>query len=131
MAQPLRREVLGSYRYVLRAISDTFRGDARAVKTSLTAARAEFRKHGAVTDAAVVKKMVHDARDAADFLRHSIVQAQLNSEGRYEMKLHSPDNKSASHIDLEPASAGAPPPGTGECCGGGPHSRGPVSQDHS
>lgn len=118
MAAALKSEVLGSYRYVLRAIRETFQNDVDAVQKSKAAARMEYRKHFGVKDNGQISKMVADARDAADFLRSSIVQAQLNSQTqRYEMKLKSPDDK-PQHLNVEPAQLDANGAPKSDCCGG-------------
>lgn len=73
----------GSLRVLLRAVHETFAGDAKA----LVASRAEIRKHyranADVVDAAKISQLIASAHDAAAFLKESIVQARLTKEGRY------------------------------------------------
>lgn len=81
-----------------------FRGDATALSTCRTEARAQFRRNASVADPKQIQKLIADANDAADFLRNSIVQAKLNEAGRYEMKLN--DNmveKGSNSVKLQDA----------------------------
>lgn len=56
----------------------------------LSAAKLEIRKKYAeanhIRDAAVVNKLCDDADDTAEFMRTTIVQAQLNDRGNYAMQ---------------------------------------------
>jgi complex III assembly factor LYRM7 len=119
-----RAEVLGSYRYVMRAVRATFQQDAVAVRRSREAARAEFLKHRGASGAAL-RKLVDDARDAADFLRSSIVQARLSPSGRYEMKLRAVEDGTRT-VSVQPAAVqgGGAEAKEDACCGGAGHSHG-------
>ncbi len=64
-----------------------FRGDARALAVGVAEARTQFRKNAAERNPARIKAMVGDAKDAASFLRQSVVQGKMNQDGRYEVKV--------------------------------------------
>mmetsp|Transcript_1520 Transcript_1520/g.3334 ORF Transcript_1520/g.3334 Transcript_1520/m.3334 type:complete len:105 (-) Transcript_1520:89-403(-) len=78
---------LGAYRRLLRAATATFRNDP----TALTAAKGEIRNKfddsKEETDGEKLKSLVSEAYDAADFIRQHVVQAALNEEGNYEIKV--------------------------------------------
>jgi hypothetical protein len=84
MSSP-RFRVLSAYRALFRARSKVFRGDHVALRES----RAEIRKHfdhnaGAETAGPNFESLLEMARDAADMLRHGIVQGTLNERtGHY------------------------------------------------
>jgi complex III assembly factor LYRM7 len=82
-----RHPVAASFRALLRAVAETFRGDAQALRTCRAEARKQFRAHASERDGARIARLVEDARDAAHFLRESVVQAQLNAQGNYAMQL--------------------------------------------
>jgi complex III assembly factor LYRM7 len=115
MSSPSLRAVPASFRAVLRAVRDTFKGDARALATCRAEARKQFRANAGERDAARVAKMVADALDAAQFLRDSVVQAALNDKGNYAMKLK-PQPGSANTAVQHAAGAEK---GAGEGAGGG------------
>ncbi len=51
----------------------------------------------------MIQKMVNEANEANDFLRSSIVQASLNQQGRYEMKLRSGMGENDNTIRVQDA----------------------------
>ena len=57
----------------------------------LTSARAEirgkFEESRALADPEAIWRLVAESRDAADFIRDYVVQAQLNERGNYAMKV--------------------------------------------
>ena len=75
--------VRGGLRVLFRAVRETFAGDAKALSASRAEIRKRFHENERVSDAAVITRLVAEAHDAAAFLRESIVQARLNSAGRY------------------------------------------------
>ena len=75
--------VRGGLRALLRSVRETVPGDAAALATSRAEVRRHFLLHEREADAAAVARLVADAHDAANFLRESIVQARLNTRGRY------------------------------------------------
>ena len=81
------RPVVASFRALLRVVRETFRGDAQALRTCRAEARKQYLAHAGERDGARVARLVADAHDAAQFLRDSVVQAQLNDQGNYAMKL--------------------------------------------
>jgi len=73
----------GGLRTLLRAVRETFAGDAAALTKSRAEVRKQFRANAGEADAARAARLVADAHDAAAFLKESIVQAKLNKSGRY------------------------------------------------
>ncbi len=51
----------------------------------------------------MIQKMIIEANEANDFLRSSIVQASLNTQGRYEMKLRSGMGETDNTIRVQDA----------------------------
>ena len=108
-----------SYRHLLRAVRDTFAGDAAALSTCRAEARKHFRANAAVADPARAARLVADALDAASFLRESVVQARLTGEGRYAMKVPAAAGQATQVTDggkaATAAAAGAAGGGGGGC----------------
>lgn len=111
------RSAVGSYRTLLRTISHVFTGDAKALQTGRLSARQGFRANAAVHDPDAIAKLVDEARDATEFLREHIVQAKINNEGNYALKVHGDFREEAKMTLQTPAEASSK---TKEgCCGGG------------
>ena len=83
MASPCRASALSSYRYLLRAVRSTFAGDSHAVQAGREEARRQFESHRGESDAGEVQRRVAEAREAADFLTGSVLQARVNDKGNY------------------------------------------------
>jgi complex III assembly factor LYRM7 len=126
MSAPAARPVSASFRALLRAVKDTFKGDLQALRTCRAEARKQYRAHASERDGARIERLVADAQDAAQFLRESVVQAQLNEQGNYAMKLKpqpgsgsgSGSSGSGGPIAVQPASAAQAGAGA-EAAGGG------------
>ena len=73
--------VTRSFRALLRTVRETFSGDAVALSKSRAAVRDQFRANARERDATKIARLVADAHDAASFLRESIVQAKLSTDG--------------------------------------------------
>jgi complex III assembly factor LYRM7 len=91
-----------SYRTLLRVVRDTFKGDSLALRKCRAEARAQFRANAGERDSGRIARMVADALDAAQFLRESVVQAQLNAQGNYAMQLK-PQPGGGGGIAVQPA----------------------------
>jgi hypothetical protein len=78
---------IGAFRTLLRAAKETFQSDEIAVKRCRDEARRLFILNAQESDGEKIKALVAEAFDAAVFLRESIVQAKLNQNGVYEMKV--------------------------------------------
>lgn len=83
MAAAARRSVLGGYRGLLLTIRTVFGADRAAVVHCTNEARKAVRSNAAESDPAKIAQLVKDMSEAAEFLRTSIAQAQLNDSGRY------------------------------------------------
>lgn len=119
MAAALRSQVSGSYRNMLRTINEVFAGDAKGLRTGWVTARQGFRANAGVSDPDAIAKLVAEARDAADFLRHHIVQAKSNEAGRFELRLKdTPDADADGTVTVQTPSESLSKPKEG-CCGGG------------
>ena len=80
-----RAAVFSSYRRLYRARIALFRNDVEAMTKSRDAVRVEYLKHG-TTDSIIhdddeqhFQSLLGMADEAADMLRHSIIQGRLNS----------------------------------------------------
>ena len=81
-----RAAVFSSYRRLYRARIALFRNDVEAMTKSRDAVRVEYLKHGTdhITDGQHFQSLLGMADEAADMLRHSIIQGRLNSNtGHY------------------------------------------------
>jgi len=81
------KPAISAFRTLLRAVTDTFRGDSAALLKCRLEARKQFRANIGERDSARIIRMIADAEDAAMFIRESVVQAKLNEQGHYAMKL--------------------------------------------
>ena len=84
MAQ--RAAVFSSYRRLYRARIALFRNDVEAMTKSRDAVRVEYLRHGTtdIADETHFQSLVGMADEAADMLRHSIIQGRLNEKsGNY------------------------------------------------
>ncbi|KOM34912.1 hypothetical protein LR48_Vigan02g106200 [Vigna angularis] len=81
-----RREVLSSYRALLKATRKTFSGDTMMLKESALEVRKKFEENRNVSSEAEIQKLLEEAAEASDFITNMIVQAQLNTDaGSYGM----------------------------------------------
>ena len=102
------RRTVSAFRTLLRAVQDTFSGDGMALQKCRVEARKQFRANAGERDISRINRMVADAEDAAVFLRESVVQAKLNEQGHYAMKLKPQGaGPPASRIDVQTAGAAA------------------------
>lgn len=78
-----RSTVLGLYRVLLRAQSQTFAND----RPMQLRARAEIHRYFAgnrkLSDSAAITEAIQAGREAADYLKTSVIQARKTSEGNY------------------------------------------------
>ena len=84
MAQ--RAAVFSSYRRLYRARIALFRSDVEAMTKSRDAVRVEYLRHGTtdIADETHFQSLLGMADEAADMLRHSIIQGRLNEKsGNY------------------------------------------------
>ncbi|KAG2402916.1 uncharacterized protein HKW66_Vig0248150 [Vigna angularis] len=82
-----RREVLSSYRALLKATRKTFSGDTMMLKESALEVRKKFEENRNVSSEAEIQKLLEEAAEASDFITNMIVQAQLNTDaGSYVVK---------------------------------------------
>ena len=88
----------------MRVVGETFKGDQQALQRCRAEARKQFRANAGERDSARIARMVEDALDAANFLRESVVQAQLNAQGNYAMKLKP---QAGGDVAVQPAAAAA------------------------
>ncbi|KAM0954385.1 putative complex 1 LYR protein [Dioscorea sansibarensis] len=79
-------EALSAYRALLRAARKSFAGDTVMINGSTAEIRKKFEENRAVSSEAEIKKLLDEAREAAHFITHMIVQARLNSSGGYVVK---------------------------------------------
>eukprot|EP01025_Chloroclados_australasicus_P034899 TRINITY_DN35627_c0_g2_i1.p4 TRINITY_DN35627_c0_g2~~TRINITY_DN35627_c0_g2_i1.p4 ORF type:complete len:126 (-),score=9.30 TRINITY_DN35627_c0_g2_i1:115-459(-) len=82
-----KSQILGAYRLLRRTSNKTFQGDIPMILESRKRIREAFDTYSTETDSAKIQQLLQDARDAADFLRTSIVQAPLNERGSYELNI--------------------------------------------
>jgi hypothetical protein len=120
----LRRQVLQSYKTMLFTIRSVFRGDKEAIYQASQQARIAYLKNQHEANVENVQNLLLEASDAMEFLRTNIVQAKLNEQGNYEMKLHSISNDPAEQISISaPQSlSSSNNKSEGGCCGGNCHS---------
>ena len=90
-----------TYRRVLRAARDVFRGDELALRESRRALREEFEKTRGERDPERIGQALRNADEAEDFLRNHLVQARRTKRGSYAVQLKAPP-AGAAHVDLEP-----------------------------
>lgn len=74
---------LASYRFLLRAIRQTFAGDGFALTAGRNEARQHFEKNRQENEEERVVALVKDAREAAHMLQEAVVQAKRNERGNY------------------------------------------------
>ncbi|CAA7398425.1 unnamed protein product [Spirodela intermedia] len=80
------REVLSAYRTLLRATRKTFAEDTLMLTQSAMEVRKKFEENREVSSEAELRRLVDEAREAAQFISTMIVQAKLNSRGGFEVK---------------------------------------------
>ncbi|KAK9831574.1 hypothetical protein WJX74_000763 [Apatococcus lobatus] len=78
---------LAAYRVLLRSITAAFKGDAFMLQQSRREVRHKYQEAAGLTDPAEVQKKVAEAKEAADFIRTNVVQAQLNERGNFAMQV--------------------------------------------
>ena len=81
-----RVAVFSSYRRLYRARITLFRNDVEAMTKSRDAVRVEYLKHGTnnISDEQHFQSLIGMADEAADMLRHSMIQGRLNANtGHY------------------------------------------------
>ena len=105
-----------AYRSLLRVVRETFQGDALALRKCYAEAAKQFRANAGERDSARIARMVADAVDAADFLRESVVQASLNEQGNYAMKLKP---QAGGNVAVQSAGDAADKPSAEAGAGGG------------
>eukprot|EP00897_Mesotaenium_endlicherianum_P010439 jgi/Mesen1/9423/ME000618S08812 len=76
-----------AFRRLLRAQRVIFKGDDFARSEAMKAIRSGFDENRHVSDPQEIQRLAGEAHEAAEFLRLNVVQAKLNSQGNYEMKL--------------------------------------------
>eukprot|EP00193_Tetraselmis_chui_P007977 CAMPEP_0177757210 /NCGR_PEP_ID=MMETSP0491_2-20121128/3521_1 /TAXON_ID=63592 /ORGANISM="Tetraselmis chuii, Strain PLY429" /LENGTH=76 /DNA_ID=CAMNT_0019272845 /DNA_START=438 /DNA_END=668 /DNA_ORIENTATION=+ len=64
--------------------------------------RTKYEESRLETDEAVVRKLLGESQEAAEFIRSFVVQAKLNERGNYEIK---PDSKHGDIIMQDPSEA--------------------------
>eukprot|EP00262_Sarcandra_glabra_P003661 TRINITY_DN14422_c0_g1_i1.p1 TRINITY_DN14422_c0_g1~~TRINITY_DN14422_c0_g1_i1.p1 ORF type:complete len:105 (-),score=6.85 TRINITY_DN14422_c0_g1_i1:277-591(-) len=79
-------EALNAYRALLRATRKSFAGDSLMLTQSASEVRRKFEENRNVSAETDIRRLVEEAREAADFVSTMIVQAKLNSRGGYEVK---------------------------------------------
>jgi len=85
----LRHRVLCSYLRLRRATVRLFSRDDQALAASRERTRSEFLKHRDVRDPAQIERLLQQAAEASEFIRKSIVQAELTSRGTWRASLPS------------------------------------------
>jgi hypothetical protein len=119
-----RSPAASAYRALMRAVRATFRGDAAALARCRAEARAHFARGAALAaGSAEARAALLEAHDAARFLRQSIVQASLNAQGRYAMRVdagHGDGAASAGAAEAAEAAAAAAQEGAGAAAEGEP-----------
>uniref|UniRef100_A0A0E0GZ67 Complex 1 LYR protein domain-containing protein n=1 Tax=Oryza nivara TaxID=4536 RepID=A0A0E0GZ67_ORYNI len=80
-------EGLAAYRAVLRAARRTFAGDRLMLAESAVEIRRRFEEHrGLAPGSGEAARALSDAREAAHFITHMIVQAQRAPSGSFVVK---------------------------------------------
>lgn len=64
------------------SLCTAFQGDSQAIEAAYVEIQSNFRKHAAAPESDV-PRLVAEGREAAEFLRASVVQGQLNDRGNY------------------------------------------------
>ncbi|XP_076940721.1 mitochondrial zinc maintenance protein 1, mitochondrial-like [Bidens hawaiensis] len=82
----LSGESVAAYRTLLRATRKSFAGDTVMLNGSAAEVRKKFEENRHVTSEPEIRKLLDEAREAADFISNMIVQAKLNSRGGYDVK---------------------------------------------
>jgi len=100
MAAPARQTAIGAYRLLLRTVATTFKGD----DLTLLAAKKEIRQKFEDNRDNSGTELVSEAYDAAEFIKTHVVQAEMNEEGNYSMKIEQ------QHAEDEPPEGWVPPP---------------------
>ncbi len=80
-----RQTAVTAYRALLRAQRDLFAGDVAGLTAARAETRSRFAEHAGAS-AEEVPALVHDAHEAALFIRQNIAQTVLNERGNYELK---------------------------------------------
>ncbi|EEE63435.1 hypothetical protein OsJ_18248 [Oryza sativa Japonica Group] len=84
MAAAAAAEGLAAYRAVLRAARRTFAGDRLMLAESAVEIRRRFEEHrGLAPGSGEAARALSDAREAAHFITHMIVQAQRAPSGSF------------------------------------------------
>ncbi|KAF2930418.1 hypothetical protein DAI22_05g133700 [Oryza sativa Japonica Group] len=87
MAAAAAAEGLAVYRAVLRAARRTFAGDRLMLAESAVEIRRRFEEHrGLAPGSGEAARALSDAREAAHFITHMIVQAQRAPSGSFVVK---------------------------------------------
>uniref|UniRef100_A0A061RCN5 Complex 1 LYR protein domain-containing protein n=1 Tax=Tetraselmis sp. GSL018 TaxID=582737 RepID=A0A061RCN5_9CHLO len=85
-----KSQVFGCYRRLWRVVNSTFRDDIIALNSAREEMRQHFEKNRDETDPSKISKLLAEGEDAREFLKTSIVQARLNEQGNYTIKVDSP-----------------------------------------
>jgi len=104
---------LSGYRRLFRARKVVFQNDARALRESAVAIRAEFDKNRHMTGPPEhIEGLLSMIDEAADMMLHGIIQGELNpNSGNYEVKIkpeHASgmDTETITHLDPISAETG-------------------------
>jgi hypothetical protein len=88
MSTGLRVQVLGSFKFLLKARAKAFKGDTKMLTLSRNQIFEEFRKNKDVSDPNQIKEMMEIAQESSRFLIYGIAQALQNSDSNYNLQLN-------------------------------------------
>ncbi|CAH1252169.1 LYRM7 [Branchiostoma lanceolatum] len=98
----LRSKVLASFRALHRARKDVFKGDTAALEAARQRINQEFQKNKTETDQRKIEELVKVAEDTAVYMRHVVVQAEMNQAGRYELRIRKDSGVLVDNATLKP-----------------------------
>ncbi|ELU05239.1 hypothetical protein CAPTEDRAFT_225664 [Capitella teleta] len=94
--------VLASYKALHRTRLAVFSGDQVALQAGRDKINEQYAKNKTLQDEEEIAKLVQGAEEASEFIRKSVVQAQLNPEKEvYQVKLKEESVRQANHPYLK------------------------------
>ncbi len=98
---PMRTQVLGGFKRLLRARTKVFSGDENAMEASRKQLRAEFLKQRNETDVKKIEKHLVGIKEVEEMLLFNVVQGKSNERGNYEVKIE--PQHTTDHQHMAPA----------------------------
>ena len=92
--------VLSLFRQLFRTAEITFEGDERAIDFAHDKIRNEFKKNKADLDPISIQEHLRTGRDAEQYLRESVIQAEVKDDGRCIVKVRDEHVRSSMEMPV-------------------------------